>query len=83
MPDTGFWGNKRAYLVSMLKAWFGDAATAENDYCFGYLPRITGDHGTYRTVLDMIDGMVKGFFLLGREPGGRLGRRPAAAAGPG
>ena len=79
MPDTGFWGNKRAYLVSMLKAWFGDAATPENDFCFDYLPRITGDHGTYRTVLDMIDGKVKGFFLLGENPavgsaGGRLQR---------
>ncbi len=80
MPDTGFWGNKRKYLVSMLKAWFGDAATAENDFCFGYLPRITGDHGTYRTVLDMIDRKVKGYFLLGREPGGRVGGRAAAAA---
>jgi formate dehydrogenase major subunit len=79
MPDTGFWGNKRAYLVSMLKAWFGDAATAENEFCFCYLPRITGDHGTYRTILDMIDGKVKGFFLLGENPavgsaGGRLQR---------
>ena len=68
IPDTGLWGNKRKFLVSMLKAWFGDAATAENDYCFGYLPRITGDHGTYRTVLDMIDGIVKGYFLLGENP---------------
>jgi formate dehydrogenase major subunit len=68
MPDTGLWGNKRAFLVSMLRAWFGDAATADNDYCFGYLPRVTGDHGTYRTVLDMIDGGVKGYFLLGENP---------------
>jgi formate dehydrogenase major subunit len=79
MPDTGFWGNKRKFLVSMMKTWFGDAATADNDYCFGYLPRITGDHGTYRTVLDMIDRKVKGFFLLGQNPavgsaGGRLQR---------
>jgi formate dehydrogenase major subunit len=68
MPDTGLWGNKRAFLVSMLRAWFGDAASADNDYCFGYLPRLTGDHGTYRTVLDMIDGSVKGYFLLGENP---------------
>ncbi len=79
IPDTGWWGNKRAYLVSMLKSWFGDAATAENDFCFGYLPRITGDHGTYRTTLDMIDRTVKGYFLLGQNPavgsaGGRLQR---------
>ena len=25
---AGFWGNKRAYMVSLLKAWWGDAATA-------------------------------------------------------
>jgi formate dehydrogenase major subunit len=79
MPETGWWGNKRAYLVSMMKSWFGDAATAENDFCFGHLPRITGDHGTYRTTLDMIDRKVKGYFLLGENPavgsaGGRLQR---------
>ena len=68
LPDTGFWGNKRAYMVSLLKAWFADAADASNDYCFGWLPRITGEHGTYRTVLDMIDGSVKGYFLLGENP---------------
>ena len=33
-----------AYIVSLLKAWWGDAATADNDFCFDYLPRITGDH---------------------------------------
>ena len=57
-----------AYAVSLLKAYWGDAATADNDFCFDYLPRLTGDHGTYRTVLDMIDGKVKGYFLLGQNP---------------
>jgi formate dehydrogenase major subunit len=64
----GFWDNADAYAISLLKAYWGDAATADNDYCFDYLPKITGDHGTYRTVLDMIDGHVKGYFLLGQNP---------------
>ncbi len=68
LPDTGFWGNKRAYLISLLKAWYGDAATAENDFCMPLLPRLSGDHGTYRTVLDMIEGKVKGYFLWGQNP---------------
>ena len=68
LPDTGFWGNKRAYMISLLKAWFGDAATADNDYCFGSLPRISGDHGTYRTVLDMIEGKIRGYLLWGQNP---------------
>ncbi len=65
---TGFWGHMDAYMISLLKAWWGDAATAENDYCFDYLPRLTGDHGTYTTVMDQIDGKVSGYFLLGQNP---------------
>jgi formate dehydrogenase major subunit len=64
----GFWGHMDAYLISLLKAWWGEAATADNDFCYGYLPRISGDHSTYRTTLDMVDGKVKGFFLLGENP---------------
>jgi formate dehydrogenase major subunit len=64
----GFWGHMDAYLISLLKAWWGEAATAGNDFCYDYLPRISGDHSTYRTTLDMADGKVKGFFLLGENP---------------
>jgi RNA polymerase-binding transcription factor DksA len=56
------------YAVSLLKAYWGEAATAENDYCYDHLPRMTGDHGTYRQVLDMIDGKIKGYFLWGQNP---------------
>ena len=66
--QKGFWANADAFGVSLLKAYFGDAATAENDYCYDHLPRLTGDHGTYRQVLDMIDGKIKGYFLLGQNP---------------
>jgi formate dehydrogenase major subunit len=65
---AGFWGNKRAYTVSLLKAWFGDAAQPENDFGFDWLPRISGDHSSYRTVADMIEGKVHGYFLVGENP---------------
>jgi formate dehydrogenase major subunit len=65
---AGYWGHMDAYLVSLLKAWFGDAATADNDYCFDHLPRISGDHSAYRSVMDMLDGKVKGYFLWGQNP---------------
>ncbi|TDE25142.1 formate dehydrogenase [Nonomuraea mesophila] len=76
---TGFWGNRRSYLVSLLKAWWGEAATEENDFCFGHLPRMTGDHGHYTTVMGQIDGTVKGYFVVGENPavgssGGRAQR---------
>jgi formate dehydrogenase major subunit len=58
----------RSYLVSLLKAWWGPAATEGNDYCFGYLPRLTGSHSTYETVQAQMDGKSKGYFILGENP---------------
>jgi formate dehydrogenase major subunit len=66
--QKGFWRNADTYVVSLLKEYWGDAATQDNDFCFDYLPRINGDHGTYRTVMDMVDGKVFGYFLLGQNP---------------
>ncbi len=65
---TGYWGNMRAYAVSLLKSWWGDVATEENDYCFDYLPRLTGNHGTYETVKAQIEGGCKGYFVVGENP---------------
>jgi len=64
----GFWSNMDAYMVSLLKAWWGDAATADNDWCFGYLPRLTGSHAHYDTVFEQLDGNCKGYFLMGENP---------------
>jgi len=64
----GFWANTRQYLVSLLKAWWGDAATAGNEFCYDYLPRLTGSHSTYDTVLAQLDGTCKGYFLFGQNP---------------
>jgi formate dehydrogenase major subunit len=67
-PPTGFWGNTRAYMVSLLKAWWRGAATAENDFCFDHLPRIDKDHSHYRTVADMADNKLEGYFVMGENP---------------
>jgi len=65
---TGFWGNMKSYFVSLLKAYFGEHATSDNDFLFHHLPRITGDHSAYQAALDMLDGNMKGYFLLGENP---------------
>jgi formate dehydrogenase major subunit len=64
----GFWANTREYMVSLLKAWWGDAATAGNDFAYDYLPRLTGSHSTYETVRAQIEGTCKGYFLFGQNP---------------
>ncbi|MEY2535771.1 MAG: formate dehydrogenase major subunit [bacterium] len=67
-PDTGAWGALGSYMTSLLKAWWGDHATEESDFCFGHLPRINGDHSIYPTMLRMVDGLCKGFFIVGENP---------------
>src|SRR4030095_6794989 len=41
---SGWWSELPKYVVSLLKAWYGDAATKDNDYLFERLPAVTGDH---------------------------------------
>ena len=65
---AGFWGRSDSYMVSLLKAWFGDRATADNDFCFDHLPKLTGDHSVFPTVMAMLDGTCKGFFVPGENP---------------
>jgi formate dehydrogenase major subunit len=65
---TGFWGNMEKYFVSLMKAYFGEAATKDNEWCFDHLPRIDGDHSAYVFTKGMLDGIVKGFFVLGENP---------------
>jgi formate dehydrogenase major subunit len=66
--QKGFWTHADAYAISLLKAWWGDKATAANDWAFDYLPRLNGAHGTYQTAMAMLDGQVEGYFLLGQNP---------------
>ena len=66
--QKGFWANADTYIVSLLKAWWGDAAREDNDWAFDYLPRLSGPHGTYQTVMAMLDDDVDGYFLLGQNP---------------
>ncbi|MDT5175960.1 MAG: formate dehydrogenase major subunit [Mycobacterium sp.] len=66
--QKGSWANADAFTVSLLKAWWGDAAREDHDWAYDYLPRLNGPHGTYQTVMAMLDGEVEGYFLLGQNP---------------
>lgn len=66
--QKNFWANADAYTISMLKAWWGDAATPENDFAYDYLPRLNGAHGTYQTVMRMLRDEIDGYFILGQNP---------------
>jgi formate dehydrogenase major subunit len=65
---TGFLANQPKYIISLLKAWFGDAATVENDFGYEHLPKISGDHSHLPTFVLMQQGGVKGFLVIGQNP---------------
>jgi formate dehydrogenase major subunit len=67
-PDTGVWGELKSYAVSLLKAWWGEAARSENNFAFHYLPRIDGDHSHYAMVMRMLERKTKGFIVIGQNP---------------
>lgn len=66
---TGWWANTPKYVVSILKAFYGEHASAENGYAFDYLPQLIGDHSMLPTTFAMKDGTVKGYFVVGQNPG--------------
>ena len=65
---AGGWASFDKYIVSLLKAWYGDAATRANDFGFGWLPRISGDHSHQGYWLEMADGRMDGLFVMGQNP---------------
>jgi formate dehydrogenase major subunit len=65
---AGYWANLRDYMVSLLVAYYGENARPNNDFAFDLLPRISGDHSAYVQFLGMLEGTVKGYFLLGENP---------------
>jgi formate dehydrogenase major subunit len=66
---TGWWVNTPKYMISLLKAYYGEHAIAANEYCYEYLPQLTGDHSMLPTTFAMKDGIVKGYFVIGQNPG--------------
>ena len=58
------------YLVNMLKAFFGEAATAENDYAYAWLPKRNAakDYGTLPMFEDALAGKLKLLWIVGQNP---------------
>ncbi|CAN5818136.1 formate dehydrogenase [soil metagenome] len=68
MPTTGWWANGRKYMVSFLKAWYGAAATAENEWGYQFLPKNVGDHSHMPMFVAMHQRVLRGFMAMGQNP---------------
>ena len=77
-PKTGepqsanWWQNYPKYTVSLLKSFWGDKATKENDFGYAWHPK--ADDGKSYSWLDMCDvmyqGKIKGMFVWSQNPTG-------------
>jgi formate dehydrogenase major subunit len=65
---TGLWYSTPAYFISLLKAYYGKNATAENDFGYNWVPKITGNHSFFEYLYDMADGKMEGMFMMGQNP---------------
>jgi formate dehydrogenase major subunit len=65
---TSYWANFPRFIVSQLKAWFGDAATEDNAFAYDFLPKIIGDHSHLPMMVEMMAGRIDGFFAMGQNP---------------
>ncbi len=84
-PKSGFVVNRPKWVISMLKAWYGDKATKENDFGYDFLAkRASADAYSHQHIfVDMYKGRIKGFFAIGQNPavGGPNAKLARAALG--
>ena len=68
--SVNWWSNRPKYFASLLKGWFGDEATPENDFCYGLLPKgEDGEDYSYMQIMDKVyHGQMKGGFIFGVNP---------------
>jgi formate dehydrogenase major subunit len=67
--QMSYWQNYKKFFVSFQKAMFGDAAKAENDWAYHYLPKL--DVPTYdiiRAFELMSQGKINGYICQGFNP---------------
>jgi formate dehydrogenase-N alpha subunit len=66
-PSMNYWSNYPKFMVSLLKALYGKAATKENDWGYQWLPKTDGNHSW----LYIFDDMYRGSSQRagGTEPG--------------
>jgi len=69
-PKGGYWVNKPKFMVSLLKAFYGDAATKDNEFGYQWLPkRASADAYSHQHMfVDMYKGVIKGFLADGQNP---------------
>jgi formate dehydrogenase major subunit len=60
--------NMDKFIISLMKAWWGDAATAENHWAFDYLPKLDKYYDMMQAFELMNQGKMTGYICQGFNP---------------
>jgi formate dehydrogenase major subunit len=68
--SVNWWSNFPKYSISLLKSFWGDKATKENNFGYAWLPKLEpGQNCSWLNLFDvMYAGGIKGFFSWGQNP---------------
>ncbi len=70
--QMSYWQNYAKFHVSLMKAWFGNAATKENNWCYDWLPKLDMEYDVLRAFELMHQGKLNGYFCQGFNPLGSI-----------
>lgn len=64
--EVSYWKFYERFFVSLMKDWYGDVATAENNWCYDWLPKLSEPiYDVLYAVNDMVKGRMTGAFCQG------------------
>jgi len=79
--QMSFWQNYPKFFVSLQKAWWGNAATKENDWAFNYLPKWDKGYDILLAFELMNQGKLNGYICQGFNPVGSFPNKKKIIAG--
>ena len=79
--QMSYWQNYPKFHVSLMKAWWGPAATAENNWAYDYLPKLDKQYDMLQYFDMMKDGKVNGYIAQGFNPLASLADKTRVRAG--
>lgn len=66
--QVNYWKNTPKFMVSLLKSFYGDKATEENEFGYQYLPKWDIFYDPFRFMDMMSHGKINGFICQGYNP---------------
>ncbi len=63
-----YWQNYPKFHVSLMKSWYGNAATKDNNWCFDWLPKLDKVYDVLQVFELMHQGKLNGYFCQGFNP---------------